>query len=470
MAELADIGVIGLGVMGENLILNLDEHKIKVVGFNPIKPTINDFLNGIGKNTQVLPASSMTDFVGKLSLPRKVFLMVKAGDITQMLIEQLTPLLSEGDIIIDGGNSNYLDTNKRCEILEKKGIKFVGMGVSGGEFGARNGPSLMPGGTLSAWSHISDIFQSIAAKTTSGEPCCDWIGKNGSGHFVKMVHNGIEYGDMQLICEIYHFMHSILKFSNEECSEIFKSWTNSKLDSYLIEITAKILKYKDSDDHCLVDKILDKAGQKGTGKWTGINALELGVPVTLISEAVFSRYLSTLKEQRIIASKIFIKPEYINNKDKQYWANLLENALLGAKIISYAQGFMLMKKASDEYNWDIDLSKISLLWRNGCIIRSIFLTDISKAYSNNKNLDFLGLDPYFMDILNEILPSWREVVSLGIKNGLPMPCMNSALTFLDGYSCANLPANLLQAQRDFFGSHTYQRIDSDPNKFFHTNW
>lgn len=470
MTNLADIGVIGLGVMGENLILNLDEHHINVIGYNSIAPSIDDFLKGAGKNTQVQSASSMEDFVAKLSLPRKIFLMVKAGDVTQTIIEQLSSLLSKGDIIIDGGNSNYLDTNKRTQMLSQQGIFFVGMGVSGGEFGARHGPSLMPGGNPLAWPEISDIFQSISAKTESGEACCDWVGNNGAGHFVKMVHNGIEYGDMQLICEIYHFMRSALKFTNQECRDTFASWSKGKLNSYLIDITSNILECKDTDNEYIVDKILDVAGQKGTGKWTGINALEFGVPVTLISEAVFARYLSTLKEERVVASNAFKKPLFTTDKDKKTWVDLLEKALLGAKIISYAQGFMLMQKASDDYEWDLNLGKVALLWRSGCIIRSVFLTDISQAFSTDKHLKFLGLDPYFKNILHETLPAWREVVASGIQSGFPMPCLNSALTFLDGYTSENLPANLLQAQRDFFGAHTYQRVDCDPKEFFHTDW
>lgn len=466
----ADIGVIGLAVMGQNLILNMNDHGINVVAYNRTTTKVDDFLNGVAKETAIQGAYSITELVEKLAKPRKILLMVRAGEVVDHFIAQLLPHLDTGDIIIDGGNSNYLDTNRRCQTLEEKGILYVGCGVSGGEEGARYGPSLMPGGHVQAWSALQPIFQAIAAKTDSGEPCCDWVGNAGAGHFVKMVHNGIEYGDMQLIAEAYHFMKQALKMSCDEMQAVFSAWNSSQLNSYLIEITSDILGYKDNDGNPLVEKILDAAGQKGTGKWTGINALDMGIPLTLITESVFARCLSSLKEQRIAADGQFLKPEVNLSADKETWIQALGEALLAAKIISYAQGFMLMKQASDEFDWSLNYGKVALMWRGGCIIRSAFLQNIRDAFEKDGELSFLGNDDYFKTILNQNLPGWRRVAAQSLTAGIPMPCLTSALAFLDGYSSQSLPANLIQAQRDYFGAHTYERIDHPRGTFFHTDW
>lgn len=465
-----DIGVIGLAVMGQNLILNMNDHGYKVIAYNRTASKIKDFMDDEAKNTNIECSSSLSDFVDKLASPRKIMLMVRAGIHVDELIEQLIPLLDRGDIIIDGGNSNYEDTNRRVVQLTKRGILYVGAGISGGEDGARKGPSIMPGGNVEAWPVLKAILQSIAAKTPEGEPCCDWVGSAGSGHFVKMVHNGIEYGDMQLISEVYHFMKAGLGLTYDEMQHIFADWNTSELDSYLIEITADILGFKDIDGQPLVEKILDSAGQKGTGKWTGINALQYGVPLTLITEAVFSRCISALKQQRVEAEKSFNKSITAITDDKQEWISCLKEALLASKIISYAQGFMLMHQASDEYHWDLNYGSIALMWRGGCIIRSNFLNKIKQAYVENSKIQFLGEDPYFKKIIQSSLPHWRKVVAKAIFIGLPMPAMTSALTFFDGYTSAQLPANLIQAQRDYFGAHTYKRIDSEAGQHFHTNW
>lgn len=465
-----DIGVIGLAVMGQNLILNMNDHGFKVVAHNRTTAKIDAFLAGPAKNTNIVGAFSLEALVKKLASPRKIMLMVRAGAAVDSFIEQLTPLLGQGDIIIDGGNTYYPDTNRRVADLGKKGIYFIGAGVSGGEEGARFGPSIMPGGAPEAWNWVKPIFQAIAAKTDGNEPCCDWVGNDGAGHFVKMVHNGIEYGDMQLICEAYHFMKDGLGLGYEEMQTTFSAWNNTQLDSYLIEITSNIFGYNDKDGQPLIEKILDAAGQKGTGKWTGINALDLGIPLTLISESVFARCLSALKDQRVEASKLFNRSIDRIQGDKQKWLEALRQALLAAKIISYAQGFMLMRAASDENNWDLNYGNVALMWRGGCIIRSAFLGNIRDAFDKNPELAFLGADAYFKDILENCLNAWRKVAARSIAHGIPMPCMTSALTFLDGYTCARLPANLLQAQRDYFGAHTYERIDRPRGKFFHTNW
>jgi 6-phosphogluconate dehydrogenase len=465
-----DIGVIGLAVMGQNLILNMNDHGFKVVAFNRTVSKVDDFLESAAKGTNIIGANSLADLVEKLESPRKVMLMVRAGDVVDSFIEQLIPLLDAGDIIIDGGNSNYPDTNRRVASLKAKGIHYVGTGVSGGEEGARFGPSIMPGGTPEAWPHVKPIFQAIAAKTESGEACCDWVGKDGSGHFVKMVHNGIEYGDMQLISEAYHFMKEGLGLSHDKMQSIFEDWKSTELDSYLIDITTDILGYKDQDGEPLVEKILDTAGQKGTGKWTGINALDLGIPLTLITESVFARCLSSLKDQRVEAEKLFEKTIQPIQGDKKEWIEALKHALLASKIISYAQGFMLIREASEENDWALNYGNVALMWRGGCIIRSAFLGNIRDAYENNPDIKFLGSDSYFKDILVDTMPAWRKVVAKAIEIGLPMPTMTSALTFLDGYTTARLPANMIQAQRDYFGAHTYQRIDQPLGEFFHTNW
>ncbi|WED29325.1 decarboxylating NADP(+)-dependent phosphogluconate dehydrogenase [Vibrio sp. DW001] len=465
-----DIGVIGLAVMGQNLILNMNDHGFNVVAYNRTVSKVEDFLQGPAKGTNIIGADSMQDLVDKLEAPRKVMLMVRAGDVVDQFIDQLVPLLDEGDIIIDGGNSNYPDTNRRVAVLKAKGIHFVGTGVSGGEEGARFGPSIMPGGAPEAWPHVKPIFQSISAKTESGEACCDWVGKDGSGHFVKMVHNGIEYGDMQLISEAYHFLKEGLSLSHQEMQAIFEEWKSTELDSYLIDITTDILGYKDEDGEPLVEKILDTAGQKGTGKWTGINALDLGIPLTLITESVFARCLSSLKDQRVEAEQLFNKTISPIEGDKKVWIEAVRQALLASKIISYAQGFMLIREASEENDWALNYGNVALMWRGGCIIRSAFLGNIRDAYDSNPDVQFLGSDPYFKDILIDSLPAWRKVASKAMEIGLPMPTMTSALTFLDGYTTSRLPANMIQAQRDYFGAHTYERVDKPLGEFFHTNW
>ncbi|MFD0966724.1 decarboxylating NADP(+)-dependent phosphogluconate dehydrogenase [Seminibacterium arietis] len=470
MTKKGDIGVIGLAVMGQNLILNMNDHGFKVVAYNRTTSKVDEFLQGSAKGTDIIGAYSIEDLVSKLEKPRKVMLMVRAGEVVDQFIESLLPHLEQGDIIIDGGNSNYPDTNRRVKALADKGIRFVGAGVSGGEEGARHGPSIMPGGNEEAWQYVKPILQAISAKTDKGEPCCDWVGKEGAGHFVKMVHNGIEYGDMQLICEAYQFMKDGLGLSYDEMQQIFSDWKKTELDSYLIDITADILGYKDTDNKPLVENILDTAGQKGTGKWTGINALDFGIPLTLITESVFARCVSSFKDQRIQASKLFNKTIAKVDGDKKQWIEAVRQALLASKIISYAQGFMLIREASENFDWNIDYGATALLWREGCIIRSRFLGNIRDAYENNPDLVFLGADPYFKNILQNALADWRKVVAKSIEIGIPMPCMASAITFLDGYTSEKLPANLLQAQRDYFGAHTYERVDRPRGEFFHTNW
>ncbi len=465
-----DIGVIGLAVMGQNLILNMNDHGFKVVAYNRTVSTLDEFLSGPAKETQIVGARLLDELVNALAKPRKVMLMVKAGEPVDETISQLVPLLDKGDIIIDGGNSNFLDTQRRTVALKTQGILFVGTGVSGGEEGARHGPSIMPGGNKTAWPYIQNIFQSISAKTNTRQPCCDWVGDNGAGHFVKMVHNGIEYGDMQLICEAYHFMKQALCMSNAEMQAVFARWNDGDLDSYLIEITADILGVMENDEYVL-DTILDKAGQKGTGKWTGINALELGIPLTLIGEAVFSRCLSALKNERVHAATILSGPIAGNvTSHKDDYLQALEHALLASKIVSYAQGYMLMKSASEEYKWDLQYGAIAQMWRGGCIIRSVFLDEIKSAYDNNPELVNLMLDEYFSSKIQSAQAGWRKIISKSVEAGIPMPAMSSALTFYDGYRSERLPANLLQAQRDYFGAHTYERVDKPAGERFHTNW
>ena len=466
----ADIAVIGLAVMGQNLILNMNDHGFKVVAYNRTISKVDQFLETTAKDTNIVGAHSLEEMVNLLAAPRKIMLMVRAGDVVDHFIDALIPLLDKGDIIIDGGNSNYVDSNRRVEKLSQLGLHFVGAGVSGGEEGARFGPSIMPGGDIKAWPHIKPIFQGISAKTDQGEPCCDWVGNAGSGHFVKMIHNGIEYGDMQLISEAYHFMKEALLMSHEEMEATFKKWNETELNSYLVEITIQILAFKDSDGEPLVEKIMDTAGQKGTGKWTGINALDLGIPLTLITESVFARYLSTLKQQRMDASNLFNKSIAPITENKAQWIDALRDALLASKIISYAQGFMLMKQASEDNNWELSYGNVALMWRGGCIIRSAFLGNIRDAFVAQPELTFLGLDSYFKTILQRCSPAWRDITATSLKIGLPMPCMTSSLTFLDGYTSARLPANMIQAQRDYFGAHTFERIDKPAGEFFHNDW
>lgn len=466
----ADIAVIGLAVMGQNLILNMNDHGFKVLAYNRTTSKVDDFMSGPAKGTNIEGVYSLEEMVSKLKAPRKVMLMVRAGDVVDAFIEQLLPHLDAGDIIIDGGNSNFPDSSRRVENLAEKGIHFIGTGVSGGEEGARFGPSIMPGGSVEAWAHVKPIFQAISAKTDQGEPCCDWVGAGGAGHFVKMVHNGIEYGDMQLISEAYHFMQVGLGMDHDAMHTALSAWNETELNSYLIEISAAIMAYRDEQGEPLLEQILDAAGQKGTGKWTGVNALDLGVPLTLITESVFARCLSALKSQRVEAASIFGTGIAQVNGEGSSWVEDLRQALLASKIISYAQGFMLMREASLEHSWQLSYGNVALMWRGGCIIRSAFLGNIRDAYATDPELQFLGNDPYFKDILQACLPAWRRVCAKAIEIGLPMPCMTSALSFLDGYTCARLPANMIQAQRDYFGAHTYERADRPRGEYFHTNW
>ncbi len=459
----ADIGLIGLAVMGQNLVLNMADHGLSVAVFNRTTSKTDEFLAGSAKGKKIFGAHALPEFIALLKRPRKIMLMVKAGEAVDEFIEHLRPHLAPGDIVIDGGNSHFPDTQRRFEALQKQGILFVGAGISGGEEGARHGPSIMPGGNPDAWPHIKDILQSIAAKSEDGQPCCDWVGSGGAGHYVKMVHNGIEYGDMQLICEAYDLLKS---GGQTDFASIFAKWNLGALDSYLIEITAEIFRKKDADGTLLVDKILDVAGQKGTGKWTGIDALDRGMPVTLIGEAVFARCLSALKEERVEASQHYVGPRCAMKVSPEQ----ISHALYASKIISYAQGFMLMRTASQENKWDLNFGSIALMWRGGCIIRSKFLGKIKQAYDQNPKLMNLLLDPFFEGEVSRCVESWRQVVSEGVLMGVPLPCFSTALSFFDGYRRKDLPANLLQAQRDFFGAHTYERKDQPRGKFFHTNW
>lgn len=470
MKQKADIGLIGLAVMGENLVLNMESMGYTVAVFNRTVEKVDNFIEGRGKGKNFIGTHTLDELVSSIERPRKVMLLVKAGKPVDDFIEKLIPILDPGDIIIDGGNSHFPDTIRRTKYVESKGLLYVGSGVSGGEEGALNGPSLMPGGSPKAWPYIKDIFQAIAAKVDDGVPCCDWVGENGAGHFVKMVHNGIEYGDMQIINEAYHIMKDLLKIDAFEQHEIFKKWNEGVLDSYLIEITSDILAYEDEDGAPLVEKILDTAGQKGTGKWTAITALDLGIPLTLIGESVFSRCLSAQKDLRVKASKIFTgkKPDF--KGDKQQFINDLEQAIYGAKIISYAQGYDLMMESAKEYNWNLNYGEIALMWRGGCIIRSRFLSDIKKAFDNNPKLENLLLDPFFTEAIQSAEESWRRVCATALMNGIPVPALASALTYYDGFRSERLPANLLQAQRDYFGAHQYERLDSPRGEFFHTDW
>jgi len=465
----ADIGLIGLAVMGQNLVLNINDHDYTVAVYNRTTSKVDYFMEGRAKGTNIIGTHSIEELVGTLKKPRRVMLMVKAGSVVDNFIEQLLPHLDTGDIIIDGGNSLYSDTDRRTNSLAEKGILYIGTGISGGEEGARKGPSIMPGGNLKAWPHVKDIFQSIAAKV-DGQPCCDWVGEGGAGHFVKMVHNGIEYGDMQLICEAYDFMRRGLGINEDDMQEVFSRWNKGLLDSYLIEITSDILGFKDEDGLPLTEKILDTAGQKGTGKWTGINALDLGIPLTLISEAVFARCLSAMKTERVKAATMLEGPISVYDGDTKELVGDMHDALYAAKIISYAQGYMLLREAAKEYGWNLQYGSIALMWRGGCIIRSAFLANIKQAFDTNPDLENLLLDDFFRSAIHAAQAGWRRIAVKAIELGIPTPAISAGLSYYDGYRSARLPANLLQAQRDYFGAHTYERVDKPRGEFFHTDW
>src|SRR4030043_417925 len=470
MNTLSDIGLIGLAVMGENLVLNMESKGFQVTVYNRTIQKVDDFLAGRAKGKKITGAHSIEELVKSLKRPRKIMIMVKAGSAVDDMINTLIPHLDKGDIIIDGGNTHFPDTHRRTALVGSKGLMCIGTGVPGGEEGALLGPSIMPGGSKAAWPHVKPIFQAIAAKVEDGSPCCDWVGDNGAGHFVKMVHNGIEYGDMQLICEAYQIMRDLLHMSAWEIHLVFKEWNEGELNSYLIEITRDILEFKDVDGKPLVDKILDTAGQKGTGKWTGVAALDLGIALTLIGEAVFSRCLSAVKDERERASKILKGPSASFKGNKDEFINELKEALYASKIVSYAQGYTLMRAAAEEYKWELNYGGIALMWRGGCIIRSAFLGKIKEAFDNDPSNTNLLLDPFFREKVEKAQKGWRNVVSSAIENGIPVPAISSALGYFDGYRCERLPANLLQAQRDYFGAHTYERIDKPRGEFFHTNW
>lgn len=465
----SDLALIGIAVMGENLALNLESNGYQVSVYSRKIETVETFVNGRANGKNIRGTNDLEKLVNDIEKPRKILLMIKAGNPVDQVIEQLLPLIDKGDIIIDGGNSLYTDTNRRTQYLTEKGIHFIGTGISGGEEGALLGPSIMPGGSTEAWPLVKPMLQKISAKVVD-EACCDWVGPDGAGHFVKMVHNGIEYGDIQLINETYDIMKNLLKLSNDEMSNIFSTWNQSELDSYLIEITSEILSYKENDGSHLVDKILDTAGQKGTGKWTVNAALDHGIPLTLIGESVFSRFLSSIKDERVEASKHFAKPKMTLNMEKAVFIEHLKNALYASKIISYTQGFQLMRQSSTENNWNLNYGSIALMWRGGCIIRSAFLGKIKAAYDHTPDLTNLLLAPYFENTIKSLVDSWRIVISTAVLNGIPVPAMSAALSYFDGYTSETLPANLLQAQRDYFGAHTYERIDEPRGQFFHTNW
>ena len=470
MAKKADIGLIGLAVMGENIVINMESKGFTVAVYNRTVSKVDDFVAGRAKGKNIIGCHSIQDLVANLERPRKVMLLVKAGQPVDDFIEQLIPVLEPGDVIIDSGNSHFPDTMRRCKYVESKGLLYIGTGVSGGEEGALKGPSMMPGGSPEAWPLVKPIFQAICAKVEDGSPCCDWVGENGAGHFVKMVHNGIEYGDMQLICEAYQLMKDLLGMSADEMAEVFAQWNKTELDSYLIQITSEILAKKDEDGQPLVDKILDTAGQKGTGKWTGIAALDEGVPLTLIGEAVFARCLSAMKAERVEAAEAYGVVRAKFNGDKAEMIENIRKALLASKIISYAQGYVLLRTAAKDFGWDLNYGGIALMWRGGCIIRSTFLGKIKEAYDKNPALSNLLLDPYFKSTIESLIPAWRNVVANAVICGVPAPAFSSALSYFDGYTTDRLPANLLQGQRDYFGAHTYERVDAPRGQFFHTNW
>jgi 6-phosphogluconate dehydrogenase len=470
----ADIGLIGLAVMGENLVLNMESKGFSVAVYNRTVSKVDSFVQGRGAGKKISGCHSLGELAAALSKPRKAMIMVKAGEAVDDTINQLLEVFEKGDVIIDGGNSNYQDTIRRTALVESRGLLYIGTGVSGGEEGALTGPSIMPGGSPAAWALVKPILQGISARAEQGSgpglPCCDWVGENGAGHFVKMVHNGIEYGDMQLICETYDLLKNLLGLDYGEMRDVFDQWNQGNLNSYLIEITRDILGYQDADGQPLAEKILDTAGQKGTGKWTGIAALEFGVPLTLIGEAVFSRCLSAAKNERVRASKIFSGPKITKPADKKAFIQDLEKALYAAKVVSYAQGYLLMREAAREYKWNLNYGGIALMWRGGCIIRSVFLGKIKEAFDKKPDLENLLLDPFFTKIIEDAQASWRRVAAAAVENGIPAPALTSALAYFDGYRNERLPANLLQAQRDYFGAHTYERVDKPRGEFFHTNW
>ena len=465
----ADIGLIGLAVMGENLVMNMESKGFSVAVYNRSVEKVEKFVGGRAAGKNIVGCMSIGELCGALEKPRKVMMMVKAGKPVDDLIEQLIPCLEPGDVIIDGGNAHYPDTIRRCAYVESKGLLYVGTGVSGGEEGALKGPSMMPGGSPEAWPLVKPIFQAICA-CAGDAPCCDWVGEGGAGHFVKMVHNGIEYGDMQLICEAYHLMKDCLGMSAEEMHEVFAGWNEGELDSYLIQITRDILGYRDEAGEVVVEKILDTAGQKGTGKWTAVTALDEGIPLTLIGEAVFSRCLSAVKEERVAASKVLAGPKACFEGDRKAFIEDIRQALYASKIVSYAQGYQLMRSAAKTYGWNLNYGGIALMWRGGCIIRSVFLGKIRDAFERNPGLVNLMLDPFFADQLAKAQNGWRRVCAQAMLSGVPTPAFAAALSYYDGYRCERLPANLLQAQRDYFGAHTYERVDAPRGRFFHTNW
>lgn len=470
MKKLSDIGLTGLAVMGENLVLNMASKGFQVTAHARQQSRVDEFLNGRAKNLPIIGTSDLKELVQSLKKPRKIMMMIKAGDPVDQVIEQLLPLLEPGDIIIDGGNSHFPDSIRRTKYVESKGFLYIGTGVSGGEEGALLGPSIMPGGSPAAWPHVKPIFQSIAAKVSDGAVCCDWVGEDGAGHFVKMVHNGIEYGDIQLITEAYHLMREVLGLSADEMADVFKAWNKTELDSYLIEITGDILSYKDEDGKPLINKVLDTAGQKGTGKWTAVASLDDSVPLTLITEAVYARFISAMKDERVIASKAFKSKPIQFKGDKKAFIEKIRKALYAAKIVSYAQGYALMRASAKTNNWNLNYGGIALMWRGGCIIRSVFLGKIKEAFDKNPELSNLLLDPYFKEAIENMSDAWREVISTAVLNGIPTPAMSAAINYFDSYRTENLPANLLQAQRDYFGAHTYERTDQPRGEFFHTNW
>ena len=466
----ADIGLIGLAVMGENLVMNMESKGFTVAVYNRTTEKVDAFVNGRASGKNIIGCHTLVQLRDALKKPRKVMIMVKAGQPVDDTIEQLLAVLEPGDVIIDGGNSHFPDTTRRTAYVEGRGLLYVGTGVSGGEEGALKGPSMMPGGSIAAWPLVKPIFQAICAKVADGTPCCDWVGENGAGHFVKMVHNGIEYGDMQLICEAYQLMRDVLNLTAGEMSRVFARWNQGELDSYLIEITRDILAYQDADGTAIVDKILDTAGQKGTGKWTAIAALDEGVPLTLIGEAVFSRCLSAMKEERVAAAKAYPHDKSVFNADKAELIDAISQALYASKLVSYTQGYALMRAQAKTSGWNLNYGGVALMWRGGCIIRSAFLGKIKEAFDRDPALNNLLLDPYFQERIKTCVPAWRKVVSLAVQMGVPVPAMSAALSYFDGYTCERLPANLLQAQRDYFGAHTYERIDRPRGTFYHTNW